>query len=82
MKKTISPELRLALTLHYLTTGQNFFILHTNFHVGKSTVATIIVGDVCIAIWDVLSPVYLRLPVSLTNSSMLKVAGDSRRCRT
>ena len=63
MRKAISPELRLALTLHYLATGQNFFTLHAHFRDGKSKAATI-VQEVCIAIWEALLPMCLRLPAT------------------
>lgn len=63
MRKAIPCDPKLALTLHFLATGSNYFTLHTHFQVGESTAAEI-THDVCKAIWDVLSPIYLRLPTT------------------
>lgn len=61
MRKAIPADLKLALTLHYLASGEDFGSIHKHWRVGKST-ATYIVSDVCTALWEVLSPIYLRQP--------------------
>lgn len=63
MRKAIEPETRLCVTLHYLATGLNMRNLAYIYALGRQTVSNIIY-DCCQAIWDLLSPVYLRLPAS------------------
>ncbi|XP_024871913.1 protein ANTAGONIST OF LIKE HETEROCHROMATIN PROTEIN 1-like [Temnothorax curvispinosus] len=57
----LPTELRLALTLSYLAHGDSAATTAWHFRVGKSTVYSII-PEVCKAIWDVLQPLYLRVP--------------------
>ncbi len=61
MRSTISPKVRLQITLRYLASGANFGVLQELFRVGKSTISGII-PEVCLAIWNVLSPDFLRCP--------------------
>ena len=61
LRKAIPPNLKLALTLHHLASGEDYGNLHKHWRVGKSTCAMIII-DVCRALWEILSPIYLRAP--------------------
>lgn len=64
MRKAIPADLKLALTLHYLASGEDFGSIHKHWRVGKST-ATYIVSDVCTAIWNIMRPLYLKSPSSV-----------------
>ena len=59
----ITPAERLAVTLHYLVTGNSQVSLSFNFRIGKSTVCNI-VQDTSQAIWGALQPLYVRSPSS------------------
>ena len=61
MRKAIAPDLKLALTHHKLATNADYGTIHKHFRVGKST-ASMIVTEVCTAIWEVMSSTYLRQP--------------------
>ena len=61
MRKAISPDLKLALTLHKLATNADYGTIHKHFRVGKSTASQIVV-EVCDAIWTTMSGTYIRQP--------------------
>lgn len=62
-RKALAPDLKLALTFHYLASKPKFGNIHKHWRVGKSTAAQLVV-EVAQAIWTKLSPVYLRQPQS------------------
>lgn len=66
MRKAIPADLKLALTLHHLATGEDYGNLHKHWRVGKSTCADIVV-EVCQAIWTVMAPVYMQEPGSVAD---------------
>ena len=59
----IQAEERLAITLRYLASGDSQQSQAFNFRVGRSTVSKI-VRQVCQALWDALSSIYLKTPSS------------------
>lgn len=61
MRLAIPPDTRLCVTLHFLVTGMSFGTLAYIYALGRKTVSDIIY-DTCEAIWDILQPIYLRLP--------------------
>ncbi|XP_077334540.1 uncharacterized protein LOC143975855 [Lithobates pipiens] len=63
MRRSISPEERLLLTLRYLATGASFTSLHHQFLMGISTVSTI-VHDTCHIIWEELRTSVMPEPTS------------------
>ncbi|XP_011883756.1 PREDICTED: putative nuclease HARBI1 [Vollenhovia emeryi] len=63
MRQTISPEHRLVITLFYLAQGYNMQVVAWSFLIGKTTVS-VIVRETCAAIWEVLSPIYLKTPTT------------------
>lgn len=65
MRKSIPADLKLALSLHHLATGEDYGNLHKHWRVGKSTCAEI-VKDVSAAIWDIMSPIYLQQPSTVS----------------
>ncbi|XP_044766223.1 protein ALP1-like [Coccinella septempunctata] len=60
-RKTLSPEQRLVITLYFLAHGCSMQSVSWSFLVGKATVS-VVVRETCQAIWDVLSPIYLKRP--------------------
>ena len=62
-RKPISPEERLALTLHYLASGETQQFIAGYFRIGRQTVGKIL-RETCTAIWEVLGPIYLKQPSS------------------
>jgi hypothetical protein len=62
-RSAISPGERLAITLCYLVTDDSMQTNSFNFRVGHSTVCGII-DNTCDALWNVLSPEYLRRPAT------------------
>ena len=64
MRKSISPDLKLALTLHKLATNADYGTIHKHFRVGKSTASRIVV-EVCEAIWQNMADTYIRQPQSV-----------------
>ena len=64
MRQAIPPSLRLAITLHYLVTGEDHGSLHKHWQVRKSTACGIIL-ETCQAIWDIMSPIYLQQPTTV-----------------
>ena len=63
LREAITAEERLVITLRYLASGMSQQDLCYNFRVGRTT-ASNIVSEVCIALYDVLSPIYLRPPTT------------------
>jgi len=61
MREAITAEERLVITLRYLSSGMSQQDLCWNFRVGRTTVSKIL-NEVCIAIFDVPSPIYVRPP--------------------
>ncbi|KMQ85647.1 nuclease harbi1-like protein [Lasius niger] len=58
IRKPLSPNARLAITLTYLAQGDTVHSKHLEYRIGKSTVYKII-PEVCNAIWLALQPVVL-----------------------
>ena len=61
MRSPISAGERLAVTIRYLVTGDAMQTISFSFRLGHSTVCGII-DNTCDAIWNALSPDYLRTP--------------------
>ena len=61
--KPIPAEIRLAITLRYLASGETQQSLSWSYRVGRITVSKMI-HETCKAIWEVLSPLYLKNPSS------------------
>ena len=61
MREAITAEERLVITLRYLSVGMSQQTLCYNFRVGRTTVSNIL-REVCIALYDVLCPIYVRPP--------------------
>ena len=59
----IPPAERLAVTIRYLATGNSQVSLSFNFRMGRSTVC-MIVRETCKALWEILQPLYVRVPSS------------------
>ncbi|XP_078481877.1 uncharacterized protein LOC101243083 [Ciona intestinalis] len=60
-RKPISAAERLAITLRFLVTGDTYQTIAFSFRTHKSTVS-IIVPEVCKAIWEILQPQYMPRP--------------------
>ena len=60
MRQAISPELKLAITLRYLATGNTFTDLAYYFRVHRSTISKFI-PDVCDALYEGLKDIYLNV---------------------
>ena len=73
MREAISAEERLVITLRYLASGMSQQDLCYSFRVGRTT-ASNIVSDVCVALYDVLSPIYLKPPS--TKNEWRKISND------
>ncbi|XP_068123187.1 putative nuclease HARBI1 [Hyperolius riggenbachi] len=63
MRKAITPEEQLMITLRFLATGQSYGSLHLTFRVGKSTISAI-VNRTSRAIWCSLVAKYMPVPDS------------------
>lgn len=63
LRRSISVEQRLSITLRHLATGETQESLHFHFRVGQSTISGII-REVCQALHSVLKETYLRFPTS------------------
>ncbi|XP_068118062.1 uncharacterized protein [Hyperolius riggenbachi] len=63
MRKAITPEEQLMITLRFLVTGQSYGSLHLTFRVGKSTISAI-VNRTSRAIWCSLVAKYMPVPDS------------------
>ncbi|XP_069588139.1 uncharacterized protein [Ranitomeya imitator] len=61
LRKSISPEERLLVTLRFLATGETLRSLHFQFRIGVSTLSGII-ADTCRALWDNLREEFLPIP--------------------
>lgn len=61
MRLAIPPDTRLCVTLHFLVTGSSFSTLAYIYALGRKTVSDM-VYETCDAIWEMLQPIYLRLP--------------------
>ena len=62
-RKPLPPELRVAVALRYLATGESQASLSYNYRIGRSTVCDIL-DEVPEKIWEALSPVAVRVPKS------------------
>ncbi|XP_047998378.1 protein ALP1-like [Leguminivora glycinivorella] len=60
-RASITSRQRLAICIRYLSTGDSFQTIAFSFRVGSSTVS-LIVREVCKAIWDTLQPIYIPAP--------------------
>ncbi|XP_069618437.1 uncharacterized protein [Ranitomeya imitator] len=70
MRRSISAEERLLITLRFLATGESYTSLHLQFRVGKSTISQI-VRCTCAVIWQKLQPIVMPCP---TEETWLQVA--------
>ncbi|KAM4039897.1 uncharacterized protein ACNLHF_017879 [Anomaloglossus baeobatrachus] len=70
MRKAISAEERLLITLRFLATGESYASLHLQFRVGISTISEI-VRCTCSVIWQKLQPIVMPSP---TEETWLQVA--------
>ncbi|XP_056419239.1 uncharacterized protein LOC130360709 [Hyla sarda] len=61
LRRSISPEERLIVTLKFLASGESFSSLHLQFHLGISTISGI-VRTTCVALWECLLEDYLPEP--------------------
>lgn len=73
MRKAITPEERLALTLRFLATGNSQQSLSFSFRIGKATVSRIM-AETCDTIYEVLKDAYLSVPK--TKDDWLKISQD------
>ncbi|XP_042146016.1 protein ALP1-like [Ixodes scapularis] len=60
-REAIPAGERLAITLRYLATGETFASMGFQFRRGHNTISKI-VRDVCVAIYEVLAPDYIKVP--------------------
>ncbi|CAJ0953206.1 unnamed protein product [Ranitomeya imitator] len=63
LRKSISPEEHLLVTLRFLATGETLRSLHFQFRIGVSTLSGII-ADTCRALWDNLREEFLPIPTT------------------
>ena len=63
MRRAITPDLRLAITVHHLAEGASHASIATHYSLGKSTV-TGIIFETCESIWRRLQPVFMPPPTS------------------
>ncbi|XP_069605173.1 uncharacterized protein [Ranitomeya imitator] len=63
LRRSISAEERLLVTLRFLATGETLRSLHFQFRIGVSTLSRI-VADTCRALWDNLRDEFLPLPIT------------------
>lgn len=63
MRKPIDPEVKLAITLRFLATGESYESLMYQFRVHSSTIAKFI-PVVCQQIYDILKDEFLHLPTT------------------
>ncbi|XP_043257511.1 protein ALP1-like [Colletes gigas] len=59
LRRAISPEERLSVTLRYLATGLSFSALSSEYLIDLSTVISI-VRTTCDQIWKILQPLYMK----------------------
>ena len=62
-REPISPSERLSVTLRYLVTGNSHASLSSNYRIHPTTISRVI-RETTAAIWDVLSPIYVKCPES------------------
>ena len=72
-REPIPPDVRLALTLRHLATGESHISLSLQFRVGRQTISNII-PETCQAIFSALSETYLKPPE--TPAEWLKIADE------
>eukprot|EP00079_Xenopus_tropicalis_P032648 XP_017946419.1 PREDICTED: uncharacterized protein LOC105946347 [Xenopus tropicalis] len=72
MRRAVSAEERLCITIRYLATGQSFSALYYQFLVGRSTISCI-VRETCTVIWEQLQPNVMPQP---TEKSWLHIAEE------
>ncbi|XP_069612593.1 uncharacterized protein [Ranitomeya imitator] len=70
MRKAISAEEQLLITLRFLATGESYASLYLQFRVGKSIISQIVRGT-CNVIWQKLQPIVMPSP---TVETWLQVA--------
>ncbi|XP_069623881.1 putative nuclease HARBI1 [Ranitomeya imitator] len=63
LRRSISAEEQLLVTLRFLATGETLRSLHFQFRIGVSTLSGI-VADTCRALWDNLRDEFLPLPTT------------------
>ena len=63
-RPSIAPGEKLALTLHFLATGNSQISLSLNFRMGRATISRVL-HETCHAIWDALVDDYLKFPQSV-----------------
>ena len=61
MRKAISFDARLSLTLRFLAPGHSFSDLEKDFKIHRTTISCIVI-EVCNAIYDCLKEEYLKIP--------------------
>ena len=61
MRKAISVDERLSLTLRFLATRHSFSDLEADFKMHRTTISGIVI-EVCNAIYDCLKDKYLKIP--------------------
>ena len=61
LRKPISVEEKLAVTLRFLATGESYSSLQYQFRISKSTIS-IFIPEVCSAIYIALKDIYLQFP--------------------
>jgi len=59
----VPPEQRLSVTLRHLATGESHISLSLQYRIGRQTISKII-PETCEAIFEVLSPIYLKRPTT------------------
>lgn len=64
MREAIPPEERLAVTLRFLATGESFTSLQYQFRISQTTLSSIIIPEVCDAIYTVLKEDHFQCPQS------------------
>ncbi|XP_073411611.1 uncharacterized protein [Dendrobates tinctorius] len=70
LRRAITPEERLLVTLRFLATGETLSSLHFQYRIGISTLSGI-VADTCQALWNVLCPKFMPMP---TTEKWLEIA--------
>lgn len=63
MREPVSPEVKLAITLRFLATGESYESLMYQYRVHKSTISKFI-PKVCYEIYRILKDEYMRMPES------------------
>ena len=61
MRESIKPDEWLAVTLHYLATGESFKSLEFQFRISRTAISDIVV-ETCQVIFNILSRDFLKLP--------------------